>query len=89
MAERNAMILAAHVITADPGTVFLIDEPERHLHRSIIQPFLSALFDLRKEECTFIIATHEIALPITNPDARVLIAQIMPMEGFHVRRLGC
>ena len=71
--ERNAMILAAHVITADPGTVFLIDEPERHLHRSIIQPFLSALFDLRKEECTFIIATHEIALPITNPDARVLM----------------
>ena len=42
--ERNAMIIAAHVITAEPGTVLLIDEPERHLHRSIIQPFLSALF---------------------------------------------
>jgi len=40
--ERNAMIIAGHVITAEPGTVFLIDEPERHLHRSITQPFLSA-----------------------------------------------
>ena len=30
--ERNAMIIAAHVITAEPGTVLLIDEPERHLH---------------------------------------------------------
>ena len=71
--ERNAMIIAAHVIVVDPGTVLLIDEPERHLHRSIIQPFLSALFDLRRDDCTFIISTHEIALPVANPDARVLI----------------
>ena len=70
--ERNAMIIAAHVITADPETVLLIDEPERHLHRSITEPFLSALFDLRKD-CTFIISTHEIALPIANSEARVLM----------------
>ena len=71
--ERNAMIIATHVIVADPGTVLLIDEPERHLHRSIIQPFPSALFALRRADCTFIISTHEIALPVANPDARVLI----------------
>ena len=45
--ERSAMIIAGHVITAESDTVFLIDEPEKHLHRSISQPFLSALFDLR------------------------------------------
>ena len=71
--ERNAMLIAADVITATLGTVFLIDEPERHLHRSIIEPFLSALFALRRADCTFIISTHEIALPVANPDARVLI----------------
>ena len=70
--ERNAAIIAAQVIAAEPGTLFLIDEPERHLHRSSIQPFLSALFNLRID-CKFIIATHEIALPIANPGARVLI----------------
>lgn len=71
--ERSAMIIAAYVITAEPGTVFLIDEPERHLHRSISQPFLSALFDLRREDCAFIISTHEIALPIATPGAQVLM----------------
>ncbi len=71
--ERNAMIIAGHVITAGSGTVFLIDEPERHLHRSITQPFLSALFDLRSEDCAFIIATHEIDLPVGNPDAQILM----------------
>ena len=70
--ERSAAIIASHVITADPETVFLIDEPEKHLHRSISQPFLSALFDLRKD-CIFIISTHEIDLTLANPEARVLM----------------
>ncbi len=74
--ERSAMIIAAHVITAEPGTVLLIDEPERHLHRSIIQPSLSALFALRREDCAFIIATHEVALPVANPDAQVLMLRL-------------
>ena len=79
--ERNAMIIAAHVITAEPGTVLVIDEPERHLHRSIIQPFLSALFALRREDCAFIIATHEIALPVANPEARVLMLRSCQWSG--------
>lgn len=70
--ERSATILAVQVIAAEPGTLFLIDEPERHLHRSIIEPFLSALFALRAD-CMFVISTHEIALPVANPAARVLM----------------
>ena len=72
--ERNAVILAANVLTVDAGTVLLIDEPERHLHRSIIEPFLSALFAERKD-CHFVVSTHEIALPLCNPEASVLIVR--------------
>ena len=70
--ERSAMIIAAQVITAKSETVLLIDEPEKHLHRSISQPLLSALFGLRND-CTFIISTHEIDLAIANPEAQVLM----------------
>ncbi len=79
--ERSAVIMAAHVITAESGTVFLIDEPERHLHRSIIQPFLSALFALRSGDCAFIIATHEMALPVASPKARVLMLRSCQWSG--------
>ena len=72
--ERNAVILAASVVTAEPGTTMLIDEPERHLHRSIILPFLSALFNLRKD-CAFIISTHEISLPSSDPKASTLVVR--------------
>ena len=78
--ERAAVIIAANVLTVEPGTVLLIDEPERHLHRSIIEPFLSALFAQRKD-CAFVISTHEIALPIANPKARALMVRSCEWAG--------
>lgn len=78
--ERAAAIMAANVLTVEPETIMLIDEPERHLHRSIIEPFLSALFAKRKD-CAFVISTHEIALPIANPEARVLMVRSCKWEG--------
>ena len=72
--ERNAIIIAATVLTVEPETMLVIDEPERHLHRSIIEPFLSALFESRRD-CAFVVSTHEIALPVANPEARVLMVR--------------
>ena len=72
--ERNATIIAANVLTVPSGTTVLIDEPERHLHRAIVEPFLSALFESRAD-CAFIISTHEIALPRAFSDARVLMVR--------------
>ena len=78
--ERSAMIIAIPVVTAEPGTVFLIDEPEKHLNRSISQKFLSELFELRKD-CAFIISTHEIELAIANAEARVLMLRSCKWNG--------
>ena len=78
--ERSAALIAATVLTVKPETVLLIDEPELHLHRSIIEPFLSALFEQRKD-CTFIVSTHEIALPMAHPAARVLLVRSCQWSG--------
>ena len=78
--ERNAAIIAATVLTMETGTVLLIDEPERHLHRAIIEPFLSALLDCRKD-CAFIISTHEITLPISTSEATVLMVRSCQWSG--------
>ena len=45
--ERNALLIAGNVLTVPAGTLLLIDEPERHLHRSIISPLLNQLFERR------------------------------------------
>lgn len=70
--ERNAAIIAATVLTVEPGTLLLIDEPERHLHRAIVEPFLTALFECRAD-CPFVVSTHELSLPVAARDARVIL----------------
>ena len=85
--ERSAAIIAATVLTADPGTTFLIDEPERHLHRAIITPFLAALF-AKRLDCAFVISTHELALPLTAPEADVLVVRSCAWAGEPGRVVG-
>ncbi len=70
--ERNALLVAADVLTVRSGTLVLIDEPERHLHRSIISPLLTLLFEKRRD-CAFVVSTHEVMLPLDNPLARILL----------------
>ncbi|MDE3260307.1 MAG: AAA family ATPase [Gemmatimonadota bacterium] len=70
--ERNAILIAADILTAKPNTLFLIDEPERHLHRSIITPLLGSLFSARRD-CSFVISTHEIGLPVDFKESRSLL----------------
>lgn len=59
--ERNAVLLAAEVITAEPRTILLIDEPERHLHRSISCALVQELL-LQRPDCHFVVSTHDLEL---------------------------
>ena len=78
--ERNALLIAADVLTAAPGSLVIIDEPERHLHRSIISPLLSLLFS-KRTDCAFVVSTHEIMLPMDNPSAQTLLVRSCKYQG--------
>lgn len=70
--ERNALLICSDVLTTEPNQLIILDEPERHLHRSIISPLLSSLFQKRKD-CVFVISTHDVFLPIDHSEASVLL----------------
>ncbi len=72
--ERGALLLGAVVLTAAQGSLFLIDEPERHLHRSIVTPLLRLLFKQRPD-CGFVVSTHEVDLPSDFPGSRSLLVR--------------
>lgn len=72
--ERAALIIAAEVISAPIGKIFIIDEPEPHLHESIAAPLLAALIRQRPD-CAFVISTHELSLPEDIADSRVLMVR--------------
>jgi ABC-type cobalamin/Fe3+-siderophores transport system ATPase subunit len=71
--ERSALLLAATALTAKPESLLIIDEPERHLHRSITAPLLRQLFAKRRD-CAFIISTHDVGLPAeTRSTTRIVL----------------
>ena len=78
--ERSALLLAGNVLTAPKDTLLVIDEPERHLHRSIISPLLGRLFE-RRPDCGFVISTHDPDLPLEFPKARILLLRSCSFGG--------
>lgn len=81
--ERNAILIAANVLTVPPGTLLLIDEPERHLHRSIVSPLLTLLLKERPD-CAFVVSTHEPLLPVDNPQSKILLTRGCVYKGDEV-----
>lgn len=81
--ERNALLIAANVLTAKSGALILIDEPERHLHRSIISPLLTQLF-AKRPDCAFVVSTHDVMLPIDNPTSQVVLVRGCTYYGSNV-----
>lgn len=72
--ERTALIFIADVISAKPSSIFLVDEPELHLHRAIVVPLLSALL-AERPDCTMVISTHELALANDHPESPVILVR--------------
>jgi len=78
--ERAAVLIAAEVLLAEQNRLFLIDEPERHLHRSISAPLLLALFKERPD-CAFVISTHDLALARAIETAQFLLLRDCAYKG--------
>lgn len=78
--ERAALVFAAEVVAAPAGAIFVIDEPELHLHPSIVVPLLEALISERPE-CGFIVCTHELDLPSGSSSATIVLVRGSTWQG--------
>lgn len=70
--ERNALLIISNVLTAKENMLILLDEPERHLHRSIVSPLISTLLAYRND-CAFVISTHDVTLPHDQEKSSALL----------------
>lgn len=63
--ERAVLYLAAQVLSVRPNKILIIDEPEIHLHRSIMNRLWKVLEEYRKD-CLFIYITHDTQFAVTH-----------------------
>lgn len=66
--ERGVLYLAAQVLMLKTGRIIIVDEPDIHLHPSIMYRLWVELEALRKD-CRFIYITHDISFATSHCDA--------------------
>lgn len=78
--ERAALVLIAEVVAAPIESIFIIDEPELHLHRAIVVPLINALMRERPDDI-FLISTHELELPGESPQSKIVMVRDCHWQG--------
>jgi hypothetical protein len=63
--ERVALYLMGQCLCAPPGSILVIDEPDLHLHTSIMQPLWDKLEESQKD-CLFVYITHDLEFASTR-----------------------
>lgn len=63
--ERVALYLMGQCLCAPTGSILIIDEPELHLHSSIMQSLWDKLEEAQKE-CLFVYITHDLNFASTR-----------------------
>ncbi|WP_279361173.1 AAA family ATPase [Xanthomonas sacchari] len=66
--ERTGFYLIAHVLLAPDNMALVLDEPELHLHRSVLSKLWDAL-EVERRDCTFIYITHDLNFASSRHDA--------------------
>lgn len=66
--ERGIFYLIAEALSVPKDGVFIVDEPELHLHRAI-QARLWDAIEIARPDCTFVYITHDLGFAVSRKDA--------------------
>jgi ABC-type branched-subunit amino acid transport system ATPase component len=72
--ERVIFYLIGEVICSAPNSIIIIDEPEMHIHKSLIK-ILFDLIEIERPDCSFIYLTHDIDFAFTRHTAMKIWAK--------------
>ena len=67
--ERVVLYLIAQTLSIPENKTIIIDEPELHLHRSIMNPLWSAI-EQQRDDCLFIYITHDTQFAANHHQAK-------------------
>ena len=66
--ERVIFYLAGEVVCAAENSIIIIDEPEMHIHKSLIKTLFD-LIEIERQDCSFVYLTHDIDFAFTRHNA--------------------
>lgn len=72
--EKVGLYLISQILLAEKESVFIIDEPELHLHKALMVRLWNKLEESRSD-CTFVYITHDLDFAVTKPTSKIIWIQ--------------
>lgn len=69
--ERVILYMICQVLLQRENTLLIIDEPELHIHKSIVDK-LWTILENERNDCVFMYITHDINFVISRNDAKII-----------------
>ena len=70
--EKEALYLIGRVLLAPKNSLIIVDEPEAHLHKSVVCALWNKL-EQKREDCVFFYFTHDIDFAVTRDAKKIWI----------------
>ena len=69
--ERVMLYMICQVLVQRPNTLLIVDEPELHIHKSIVDKLWTRL-EAERNDCVFMYITHDLNFALSRNRAKIL-----------------
>ena len=79
--EKAVLYMIGQTLVADAGSVFIMDEPEIHVHRSILSRLWDEL-EAARPDCAFLLITHDLEFAASRAGTKHVVRSYEPATGW-------
>lgn len=84
--ERAIFYLISQALVADESSLLIIDEPELHVHPSIMSSFWDEIEAARKD-CAFLFITHDLQFAAARTAQKYVINKFLPFPSWTIEKI--
>ncbi len=82
--ERAIFYMIGQALTAEENTLLLVDEPELHVHRSIMARLWDSL-EAARQDCAFVYITHDLEFAAARAGQKFIISSYDPKPSWTIK----
>jgi len=84
--EKAVFYMIGQVLVADVGSVLIMDEPEIHVHRSILGRLWDEL-EAARPDCAFLLITHDLEFAASRAGKKYVVRSYAPSTGWIIEEV--
>lgn len=84
--EKAVFYMVGQVLVAQQGSVFIMDEPEIHVHRAILGRLWDEL-EAARPDCAFLLITHDLEFAASRAGRKYVVRSYAPLTGWQMEQI--